>query len=58
MKDACERVTDGHGGERVTEEVDYTKKINPNPSTCLPEHSVKLKKQRSDRDRGVTKRVE
>ena len=34
--------------------VDYTiKKINPNPSTCLPEHSIPLEKQRSERDKGV-----
>ena len=28
-------------------------KINPNPSTCLPEYSTPLEKQRSERDRGV-----
>ena len=33
--------------------VDYTIKINPNPSTCLPEHSIRLEKQRNKRDRGA-----
>ena len=38
--------------------VDYTIKINPNLSTCLPEHDVQLNKQRSDRDRGATETEE
>ena len=38
---------------RLQRKVHYIIKNNSNPSMCLPEHSVQLKTQRSERDRGV-----
>ena len=36
---------------RLQGKVDYTIKNNPGPSTCLPELSIQLTKQRIERDR-------